>query len=202
MAEKKVHFETEGLRLEGLLDVQSLEKAVVIAHPHPLFGGDMYNPVVETIRSAYFTSRYTTLRFNFRGVGASEGMYAEGLGEQADLAAALAFLVQEGLSRIDLVGYSFGAWIMAMGLARFAEARRAVMVSPPVSLMDFSFLEYNSKIRLVVTGSEDDIAPAGTVGIMMRDWNPEAELKRIQGADHFYSAHQAEMAAAISDFLG
>jgi alpha/beta superfamily hydrolase len=202
MAERKIHFKTEGLQIEGLLDVQSPEKAVVITHPHPLFGGNMHNPVVETIRSAYFTSGYTTLRFNFRGVGASGGAYGEGSGEQADLASALAFLAQEGLSRIDLAGYSFGAWIIGLGLARFAEARQAVMVSPPISLIDFAFLGYNSKIRLIVTGSEDDIAPAVKIETMMKDWNPEAELKVIQGADHFYSTHQEQVAAAIIDFLG
>ena len=80
MTEERIFFESDGLQLEGLLDAQPGEKAVVITHPHPLYGGEMHNDVVGAISAAYIKAFHTTLRFNFRGVGASEGEYNEGMG--------------------------------------------------------------------------------------------------------------------------
>ncbi len=111
--EEHIFFYSGGLKLEGLLDAHAGQKAVVVTHPHPLYGGSMHSNVVEAVLRAYAGKGYTTLRFNFRGAGASEGVHEKGIGEQEDVGAALAFLREKGKSAIDLAGYSFGAWVNA-----------------------------------------------------------------------------------------
>jgi len=201
MAEKKVFIQSRDIKIEGLLDSLRGEAAVVVTHPHPLYGGDMYNNVVESVVGAYRERNYTTFRFNFRGVGESEGRYDQGIGEQSDVHAALDFLDKKGKSSIDLVGYSFGAWVNAMAVDPFSKAARIVMISPPVNFIDFSFLQYNPKIRLVITGSEDDIAPPRMIRKLLAGWSPEIELQVIEGADHFFWGKTGEIKRKIWIFL-
>ncbi len=201
MAEKKVFFKCEDFELEGLLENRPGEKALVMCHPHPLHGGEMRNNVVEAVIQAYGEKGYTTLRFNFRGVGMSGGSYGEGIDESGDVKAALEFLAEQGKKEIDLGGYSFGAWVCAHGLENFEKACRLIMVSPPVSAMDMAFLSCNAKIKLVIAGSRDEIGDYEMIQGMMTTWNPEAQLHRIEGADHFYWNQTAEIRAAIKAFL-
>ena len=202
MTEEKISILCEGLIIEGLIDESSGEKAVVITHPHPLYGGDMYNNVVESIVQAYRQESYTTLKFNFRGVGQSEGRYDQGIGEQEDVRSAITYLSELGKSSIDIAGYSFGVWVNALGLKSFEQAKRVIMVSPPVDFIDFSFLDYNPKIQLVIAGSEDNIAPPAMIKEMIPTWNPKADFRIIQGADHFYWGKTGEIRAIIQCFLG
>jgi alpha/beta superfamily hydrolase len=201
MMEESVFFQAGDVKIEGLLDKTPGEKAVVVTHPHPMFGGDMHNNVVEAIMQAYREKGYTTLRFNFRGTGQSEGSYDEGRGEQEDVRAALDTLSEAGKTSIDLAGYSFGVWVNSLGIKGFDLARRLVMVSPPVSFIDFSFLEYNDKIQLVIAGALDDIGSATLVKGMIKKWNPEAQYEVIQGADHFYWGKTGEIKRIIQEFL-
>jgi alpha/beta superfamily hydrolase len=199
--EERVFIESGGLQLEGLLGNLPGEKGVVVTHPHPLYGGEMHNNVVEAVVNAYHTKGYTTLRFNFRGAGASQGTYDEGRGEQEDVAAALDYLHALGKREIDLAGYSFGAWVNALGSERFHLARRLVLISPPVNFVDFSFLQIDPKIRLVVVGTRDEIAGHRAVEEMLPSWNPEATFKVIQGGDHFYGGRTGELQSIVAEFL-
>ncbi len=201
MAENKVSFKCEDFELEGLLEDRPGTRAVVMCHPHPLYGGEMKNNVVEAVIRAYGEKGYTTLRFNFRGVGMSGGSYGEGIGEGGDVEAALAFLVEKGKKEIDLGGYSFGAWVCARGLETFEKAHRLIMVSPPVSAMDMAFLSYHAKIKLVIAGSRDEIGDYKMIQGMMSKWNPEAQLHLVEGADHFYWNQTNEIRAVIKKFL-
>lgn len=201
MKEERVFIQAGEVKIEGLVDNAPGEKAVIVTHPHPLYGGDMSNNVVETVVQAYRQKGYTTFRFNFRGVGQSEGNYDEGIGEQEDVRAGLSYLNGLGKSSIDLAGYSFGAWVNALGLKSFDHAKRMIMVSPPVNFIDFSFLGYNAKIQLVIAGSEDDIAPPGMIKEMLQAWNPEVHFNIIQGADHFYGGKTDEIKKIIRNFL-
>lgn len=106
MTEDRIFFISEGLRIEALLQDAPGDRAAVITHPHPLYGGDMHNTVVTAIARAYRLRGWATLRFNFRGVGGSQGEYDEGRGEQEDLKAAIAYLQSRDKHRIDLAGYS------------------------------------------------------------------------------------------------
>ncbi len=201
MTEEQIFIQLDNFKIEGLLHDSLGDKAVVVTHPHPLYGGDMNNGVVQSIISAYQQKGYSTLRINFRGVGQSGGSYADGIGEQEDVSAALAFLNDLGKISIDLAGYSFGSRVNAMGLKSYDLAENLVMVSPPVAFMDFSFLDYNSKIKLVITGSNDDIAPPAIIKEFMPKWNPEAEFKVIDGVDHFYIGGAIEVEGIIKNFL-
>ncbi len=201
MAEKRIFIQVEDFKIEGMLSESPGEKAVVVTHPHPLYGGDMNNSVVTSILSAYRQKGYTTLRINFRGVGQSGGRHADGIGEQEDVRAALAYLNDMGKTSIDLAGYSFGSRVNAMGIDSFEIVKSLVMVSPPVAFMDFSFLGFNSKIKLVISGSNDDIAPPAIIKELMPTWNPEAEFRVIDGIDHFYSGGTSEVEEIVKDFL-
>ncbi len=201
MAEENVFFVSGGLKIEGLLDKVEGDKGLVVTHPHPLYGGSMHNNVVEAIVQAYTNAGYSALRFNFRGVGNSEGSYENGIGEQDDVKAALVYLASLGKKEIDLAGYSFGAWVNALGLDRFEEAKRLIMVSPPVNFIDFDFLKYSSKIKLVISGSADEIGGYRKIAEMLPKWNPEAMFRVIRGADHFYGGKTKEIQAIIEEFL-
>ena len=194
-------FKSQDLNIEGLVSEGRTRNGVVVTHPHPLYGGEMHSNVVESVVRAYGEKGYTTLRFNFRGVGKSEGGYDNGTGEQEDVRAAVAFLGGLGKTSIDLAGYSFGAWVNAQCIESLTDVNRMIMVSPPVNFIDFSFLEYCAKIRLVITGSEDDIAPPAMIKDMIPVWNPEAEFNIIQGADHFYLGKTSEIETMIRGLI-
>jgi alpha/beta superfamily hydrolase len=187
MKEEQITFQSDGLRIEGLVSRQSGERGVVITHPHSLYGGTMYDQVVETLVRAYQNKGLTTLRFNFRGVGESEGTYGEGRGENVDVISALRYLYGLEKSAIDLAGYSFGAWVNAHITPSDFSVGGMIMVSPPVAFLDFSFLSGDQRIKAVVAGGRDDIAPADQISRLMATWNPAALLEVIDGADHFYS---------------
>jgi len=201
MDEAALYIPCGEIELEGRLAEQPSQKAVVVTHPHPLYGGDMDNPVVVSVIRAYAGMGYTTLRFNFRGVGRSHGMHGGGEGEQEDVAAALQLLSEKGKTTIDLAGYSFGAWVIARGLPLYDAARRLIMVSPPVQFMDFSFLGRAPKLKLVVAGRRDDIGPSDRITGMLSRWNPESALRIIEGADHFFGGKTGELEAVIRSFL-
>jgi uncharacterized protein len=186
MAEKKIKIAKDGGGcLEGLIHQGAAGSGVVITHPHPLYGGDMYNNVVEAIQKAYQEKGYSTLRFNFRGVGGSTGRYDEGNGEQQDVLAALNFLEDSGATIIHLAGYSFGAWVNAK-IADTDSAYPMIMVSPPAAMLAFPEGLKIITLKLVVTGSADEFAPPELIRGLASNWNPSARFEIIDDADHFF----------------
>ncbi|MGB5420998.1 MAG: alpha/beta hydrolase [Desulfobacterales bacterium] len=196
--EEKVCFRSGDFELEGLFESGRTNRGVVITHPHPLYGGDMHNPVVDAIRRAYRIKGVATLRFNFRGTGKSEGQHDNGTGEQDNVLAALSFLTENGFQPVDLAGYSFGAWVNALMLQREDRSENLIMVSPPVGFIDFASIGRLPGLRLVVTGSRDEIAPPDVIRQMLPTWNPSAHFDIIDGSDHFYSRHTRQ----LEDILG
>ncbi len=180
------------------MEFGSARKGIVITHPHPLYGGDMHNPVVDTIRKVYRKKGYTTLRFNFRGTGQSQGKHDAGQGEQADVRAAVDKLKADGLEEIHLAGYSFGAWINARSVFAGLSVKRMVMVSPPAAMIDFSGVGSLDSLGLVVTGGRDDMAPVEEIEKMMQTWNKTAHLEVIGPADHFYGGYLNDLAVVLS----
>jgi uncharacterized protein len=197
MAEK-ITFLSEEYKIEGLLNQKDEKKAVVVTHPHPLYGGDMNNLVVESIVHVYQMKGYSTLKFNFRGVGRSQGAYDNGLGEQKDVLSALSFLADMGMERIDLAGYSFGAWVNAHALQKDTLTKQMIMVSPPVGFMDFKSIGTMNTLKFVVTGNRDDIAPADMIEKMISTWNPNARFEVIDGADHFYGGYLKKLESVLT----
>lgn len=198
---KKVTFLSEDYEIEGLFNKRDQDKGVVVTHPHPLYGGDMYNLVVETIVHVYYQKGYSTLKFNFRGIGKSQGEYDNGVGEQKDVLAAIAFLFEMGIKQIDLAGYSFGAWVNAHAIREDAPVQNIMMVSPPVGFMDFQPTSAMSGLKFVVTGSRDDIAPVDIIRKTFPVWNPDARFEVIDGADHFYGGYLGQLESVLSSCI-
>ena len=161
----------------------------------------MHNNVVEWITSVYQAHNYTTLRFNLRGVGKSQGDHDNGVGEQEDVISAISYLRDNGLKFIDLAGYSFGSWINAKVISGAAIADRLIMVSPPVGFINFDLIVELTPLELVITGSMDDIAPADTIREKMILWNRNARFEVIEGADHFYSGYGKALTSILSSIM-
>jgi|WetSurMetagenome_2_1015567.scaffolds.fasta_scaffold13558_4 uncharacterized protein len=200
-SEKPVTFNSGALKIEGLFTSSSTEKGVVVTHPHPLYGGDMLNNVVEALCHAYNKCGYSSLRFNFRGAGGSEGAYDNGNGEQDDMEAAVRYLVNSGIKKIDLAGYSFGSWVIALGIKKLKNINRLVMVSPPVDLFDYSSAYNAPETGLIIAGSEDDIADWRSIEKVLPLFNQDVTLKVIQGADHFYWGKSDDLMNIVMEFL-
>ena len=165
MKEERVYFGEGRMRMEGLFATAEGTKGAVISHPHSLMGGDMWNPVVETVTQALFSVGFSTLRFNFRGVGGSGGSFDNGQGEQEDLLSALAFLEDRALKEILPAGYSFGAWVTAGVTGRRALAP-ALFVAPPIEMFPFDLETLKNRVGLIVCGDRDPYCPADRVRIM------------------------------------
>jgi uncharacterized protein len=141
----------------------------IITHPHPLFGGTMDNKVVQTMARAFTQAGWTALRFNFRGVGASEGVYDEGRAEADDLRAVIAQSCKEG-AKLCIAGFSFGTFVASKALA-FAAQRNTLekIVFVGTAASRFSIVNIDPALHertLVIHGEQDDTVPLASV----MDW--------------------------------
>lgn len=201
MSTRPISFKSGALTLEGLLFRGHSEKAAIISHPHPLYGGDMDNYVVGLLSRTFEASDWTTLRFNFRGVGRSQGEYDQGTGEAEDVCAAVRYLTGMELRHIVLAGYSFGAWVNARAALACPDVQGSILVSPPAGMMDFSFLAGDEKTRLIIAGGEDAYAPEIQVKNLFQALSTPPIIKIIKGADHFYSYGAEELVEAVKAIL-
>ena len=201
MTEERIVFRSEGYGIEGRLHTGGAQ-AVVITHPHPLYGGDMDNDVVGAISMAFQQAGHTTLRFNFRGVGRSEGRYSDGDGEQADVCAAVAELENRGHAMAELSGYSFGTWVNALCAQTRLPGIRMTMVAPPAAFMDFGAVSELAGLDTVITGSRDDIAPPEMLKRLTALWNPAAHFEILAGADHFFMGYLEPLMAHLAGVIG
>ena len=201
MVEEPVFFESTNIKIEGLFCLTPGDRGVVITHPHPLYGGNMYNNIVESLVRIYQLVGYTTLRFNFRSVGSSEGEYDNGMGEKEDVKASLHYLTQKGKKLLDLAGYSFGSWVNALAISEVDTVDRMVMISPPVAFMDFNSVGPTPQIQFVVAGNQDQIAPPDVIKNLLPAWNPRAHLEVIDGADHFYVGYTGKLESLVAAYL-
>jgi len=199
--EEEIKFISEENEIEGLLERREGPCGAVITHPHPLYGGDMYNSVVEVLAAVYGEKGYSTLRFNFRGTGRSQGFFDHGRGEQQDVRAAISYLKAAGCNTVDLAGYSFGAWVNAHVKDDDAGFENMIMVSPPIAFLGFEAVASIPALKLVVTGSRDDIAPPGPVQKTLPAWCPDARFEIIEGADHFYSGRLEQLEVLLRSCL-
>jgi alpha/beta superfamily hydrolase len=192
-------------RLEALLEYDPAREAratALVCHPHPLFGGTMHNKVVYRAAKAAIIAGLPTLRFNFRGVGASEGAHADGTGEHDDVRAALDYLVSRFPALpVCMMGYSFGA---AVGLAVGVNDPRTsalVGLGIPASIWDLGFLRGASKPTLIVQGTRDFFGPRDALEPVFAALAGPKQLRWIDGADHGFSAKLDELQEAVRAFL-
>jgi alpha/beta superfamily hydrolase len=176
--------------------------AVVVCHPHPLYGGTMSSNVVFGICQALAERDIAALRFNFRGVGKSQGEFGEGIGEQEDVKAALDFaLAREDINkeRIGLAGYSFGGGV-ALPIALSDErVKRLALVSPALAEGGWEELEKYDKPKFVIVGENDFVMPRERFLKYAGD-RPE-QYQVIAGADHFWGSYEKEVAEKVSRFF-
>ncbi len=193
----------EAVALDGLYMAGSDPDAggVVIAPPHPLYGGSMDSPVVSEIAWACARAGLASLRFNWRGVGASGGT-SSGDAEhaRADYAAALAQLASTVEGRVLAAGYSFGAAAAVRAAATDPRVRGLLLVAPPPSLLDLSALEACPRDALILTGEHDAIAPPAALEAIAASL-PRARFVKIDDADHFFGAGLTDVGAAITKWL-
>lgn len=199
--EERITFPSGPLVLEALLARGAVDKGVVISHPHPLYGGEMRNPVLDAIQEVFAEKGWATLRFNFRGVGRSQGKYDQGMGEQDDVRAAVRFLKDLGIREIVLAGYSFGAWINAQAALDLPEVAQSILVAPPQAMLDFSFLKEDTKTRLVIAGEWDSFGPLEELRQIFGGLKHPPTFKIIAEADHFFGGATSALKKALEDFF-
>lgn len=207
MDEERVTFKSGALTLEGMAALPGgggPHRAAVVCHPHPLYGGSMYNNVVDAALEALQARGFATLRFNFRGVGHSEGEFDNGRGETDDAIAAMRFLTaQNGVSAAHavLAGYSFGAMMAVGAAARAEEVAGIVTVALPLAMVDPSALGAIAKPIVLLAGDQDSYCPANQLAALAERLGPLARLKIIRGADHFFGGREREIVAALGETL-
>lgn len=185
-------------RLEGRYKHSKIPNAPValILHPNPQKGGTMNNRISYTMYQSFVDRGFSTLRFNFRGVGRSQGEFNQGEGELSDAAAALDWLqsVNPGASNVWVGGFSFGAWIAMQLLMRRPEIDGYVSVAPPANLYDFNFLAPCPSEGLIIQGDKDLVVNIESVNKLvekLRDQRGEqgVDYRVIKGAGHFFNDH-------------
>ena len=207
MKEEKALIPSTGIQLEGRLGIReapSFQSGVILCHPHPLYGGDMDNPVIVTAAEAAFQEGFSTLRFNFRGVGESEGTYGEGIGEGEDVKAAIDYLYSKLKSSnpyLILFGYSFGAWAGLPIAIRDERVQGMVAIAPPLELNDFGYLKGCKKRKLFIAGSRDLHCPSSLLEELYGTLDEPKSIAIIPGADHFFFSHTQSLIQPLRDFF-
>ncbi|MDR2464342.1 MAG: alpha/beta hydrolase [Holosporales bacterium] len=180
---------------------------VVILHPHPLQGGRMDNDVVNTIGCAFHQQGVGTLRFNFRGVGRSEGYYSGGEGELNDAAAVIDWLQASRriVHRLWISGFSFGSWIAMQLLMRRPEIEGFVIASPPAHAFDFNFLAPCPVSGQILYGSSDSIVPRESVDNLVNKLNGQKGIninyQVINDADHSFNGKLDDVQNLIGTYV-
>ena len=198
MNEERISFTSAGLAIAGLYTPGDGSKGVVVTHPHSQMGGSMENNVVEALVSSFHDHGYATLRFNFRGVGGSEGRFDNGEGEQDDVKGAIAFLQEKGLDDITLAGYSFGAWVISRAVAGYEGLSDIILVSPPVDFVPFDFSHLTGRCGLIICGDRDQFCPLPPLEKIVEQVG--CRLAVIRGADHFYFVHEQNIEESLTAY--
>lgn len=187
--------------IEGVLKRNGSDKGVVICHPHPLYGGSMNNNVVDAIEYGFSERGFTTLKFNFRGVGLSGGCYDEGDGEVDDLAASIKFLKSQldDNAGIVLAGYSFGAWICSRAALKIDDIDAMFLVAYPFAFYETEALQRFNKKIYFVGGEHDDISPLDALLKFYREFPVVEKYLKIIPTDHFYWGKERDITAFIKE---
>lgn len=196
-------------RLEGRYSHSKKPNAPIalLLHPHPQHGGTMNNKVIYSLYQTFVRRGFSTLRFNFRGVGRSQGKFDSGHGEMSDAASALDWMqAHNPNARLCwIAGFSFGAWIGMQLMMRRPEINGFISVSPPASLHDFSFLAPCPASGMIIHGDKDDVIPMSSVeklvAKMSAQKNITIDFKVVKNGDHFFQDHLPVLCGYIDDYL-
>jgi len=170
----------------------------LVCHPHPLYGGTMHNKVVHRVAGALFARGGAVLRFNFRGVGRTQGTHDRGRGELQDALALLDWLRRRHPAADSWVaGFSFGSWVASRLAASEPAVRRLLLVAPPVHTQTFEEMRTCAVPKLVVQGTADDVCRPENLERVFPTWAEPRHLEWVEGASHFFDRRLSELAAAV-----
>ena len=196
-------------RLEGRFNPGPRPRAPVamILHPHPQGGGTMNNRIVQALYQTFVRRGFATLRFNFRGVGKSQGVFDNGIGELSDAAAALDWVqsIHPEAQTTWIAGFSFGAWIGMQLLMRRPEIKGFISIAPPANMYDFTFLAPCPSSGIIVQGTNDDVVPEPSVEKFVNKLKMQKNIiidyNLVKGANHFFKDHMEEMVEVVGSYV-
>jgi alpha/beta superfamily hydrolase len=196
----------QAIQLEGTLHRPSGKDlpAAIICHPHPLYGGSMDVSVVVSIARTLAQRGVMAFRFNFRGVGRSEGKFGEGVAELDDVATAADLLLRaKGVDqgKLHLIGYSFGAWVGLHHAEHDPRICGVVAIGLPMWQLEESFLSSYARPKLFIAGENDSVCPPDMLRRFVEGLPPPKEVRILSGADHFLIGREKEVAEAIADLI-
>ncbi|MBZ8132242.1 alpha/beta hydrolase [Afifella sp. IM 167] len=196
-------------RLEGRYQPGKSKTAPIgiVLHPHPRFGGTMNNQIVYRLFYMFQERGFTALRFNFRGVGRSQGYFDHGVGELSDAAAALDWVqtMHPDARGVWIAGFSFGAWIGMQLLMRRPEAEGFMSIAPQPNIYDFSFLAPCPSSGLIIHGEADRVAPPEAVQTLVDKLKSQKgiviEQETVKGANHFFEGQVDDLIGSCTGYL-
>ena len=180
---------------------------VLILHPEPSRGGTMNTKIIFQLYKIFINNGFSAIRFNFRGVGKSDGVFDEGEGELSDATSVLDWLQQYNTNSKTcwVAGFSFGSWVAMQLLMRRPEINGFVCVSPPANLRDFGFLAPCPSSGLMIHGDKDTIASYESARILseklQKQKKVEITFKAVKGADHFYENNKDEFNLIVDEYI-
>ncbi len=190
--------------LEAILEVPECHdgvRAALVCHPHPLHGGTLQNKVVHMTARALQERGIATLRFNFRGVGGSAGVFDDGRGETDDALAAADWLsARYPRAPLIMAGFSFGAYV-AYRVAAVRPVERLYMIAPPIRRFAFDNHPLTTAPTLVIQGDSDELVDHASVAAWADALHPKAQLDTIVGAQHFFHGRLNELKGSVQAFL-
>jgi len=179
----------------------------LVLHPHPQFGGTMNNKIVYELFYMFQKRNFTTLRFNFRGVGRSQGLFENGAGELSDAASALDWLqtYNKDAKICWIAGISFGAWISMQLLMRRPEVRGFISIAPPANMYDFSFLAPCPASGIIIQGEADEVVTPIAVQKLVDKLRTQKHITiahdTIPGANHFFANELDLLMKSVDGYL-
>ena len=186
---------------------KSTSPIALMLHPHPQYGGTMNNKVVVETFNTFVENEFSVCRFNFRGVGKSDGEFDNGQGELADAAAALDWLERENFdnSQCWIAGFSFGSLIAMQLLMRRPEINRFVVISPQPNVYDFSFLSPCPSSGTMIYGNKDELVPIENINEIKKRLSAQkgitVEFTSVQDANHFFSNSERELKKVLNKYI-
>lgn len=205
----EIIFQGPDGRLEGRFHPQKSNQApiAIVLQPDPRFGGTMNQKVTYNLHYSFYKLGFSVLRFNFRGVGRSQGEFDEGVGELSDAAAALDYLqlVKPNFRHCWVAGFGFGAWIGMQLLMRRPEVTGFVSVAPPANQYDFTFLAPCPTSGLIINGGADRVVPPASVDDLVEKLHEQKGItithETVEGASHFFEPGMDDMIGTVEGYV-
>jgi alpha/beta superfamily hydrolase len=205
----EIIFTGSGGRIEGRFHPAKAKNApiAIVLHPHPQFGGTMNHQIIYQLYYQFAHRNFSVLRFNFRGVGRSQGSFDHGMGELSDAASALdwAQAINPETRSCWIAGFSFGAWIGMQLLMRRPEIEGFISIAPPANLYDFSFLAPCPSSGLIIHGDKDAVVPHKDVTTLVEKLKTQKgiviEQKVVPGANHFFDGRIDVLMTEVGTYL-